>query len=194
MSQHGASPETRPLTAQSSLRDVPCRGDHRAGINLARAKGAWRHLGSWDMGSRCRVLHQGPDKARPWLLRGLVEVLQWLPFIWTVASAQRCPGMQRPWGWCQRWDGVLLPWTPLQMHLVWLLGAEIAVGGEGWSVGAELGGGGTERPLQRCWSRWSSVSLPSRAPLRRFPSTRWGALWKGDEFCCRAPSINESLP
>lgn len=43
--------------------------------------------------------------------------------------------MQRPWGQCQHWDRLLLPRLLVQMHLAWLLGGEIAVGGEGWSMG-----------------------------------------------------------
>lgn len=90
--------------------------------------------GSWEMGSHCCVC----AKARPQVLRGPVRVFQGLKLIWAVASAERLPwspGMQRPWGQCQHWDRLLLPRPLVQMHLAWLLGGEITVGGEGWPMG-----------------------------------------------------------
>lgn len=128
-------------------KDVPARGvfknsstdctEHPPGCPLQRGpQGTWslEVLGSWEMGCHCAVR----GKAVPGVLRAPVRVLQGLTLTWAVASAQRLPrrpAMQRPWGQCQRWDGVLLPGSLPQACPGWLLGGESAAGGEAWSVG-----------------------------------------------------------
>ena len=119
MSQRGAASKTWLLTAQSSHRDVPCGGDPRAGQARfpQREPGGAKVLGN---GISLPGARQGQGKARPPVRRQPVRVFQGLKLIWAGASAERLPrspGLRRPWGQCQRWDRVLLPGPPLQMHL-----------------------------------------------------------------------------